>query len=150
MSTVISCTLPAPSALHARRTDGDFLDCYAAQSNKSPRAAAEAIVAFPGWAKALVALRAIATAPFGLRQDGPDSTDKLGPFPVEHETKNEIIAGFDDKHLNFRISVLQHDGRIHLATWVQPHNLAGRLYLAAIMPFHIMIARDGVARAARD
>ena len=58
-------------------------------------------------------------------------------------------SGFDDRHLEFRVSVLSRDGRVSLATWVHPHNLGGRLYLAAIMPFHIMVARNALARVAR-
>ena len=146
---VQSVPLPAKSALHARRVPGDFLDCYAAPGTACPRAAAAAVVAFPAWATALIGLRGLVTRPFGLRQDGPETGDKIGPFPVELETEDEIVAGFDDKHLNFRVSVLRDAGRIMLATWVKPHNRGGRLYLAMIMPFHIAIARDAVARAAR-
>lgn len=141
--------LPASSALQSRIADGDFLDCYATKADISPRDATAEIVEFPGWAKWLVKLRAIVTSPFGLSQDGPEATDKLGAFPVESETDTEIIAGFNDKHLNFRVSVICEDGQLSLATWVHPHNLGGRIYLAAIMPFHILIARNAVARAAR-
>ncbi|WP_425038578.1 DUF2867 domain-containing protein [Primorskyibacter sp. S187A] len=141
--------LPPGSLLEAYRRPGDFLDCYAVSSSLSPRLAAEEIVRFPGWAQALVALRNIVTAPFGLSADGPEAEDKLGVFPVEHETETEIIAGFDDRHLDFRVSVMAHAGRVSLATWVRPHNLGGRLYLALIMPFHIAIARDAVRRVAK-
>lgn len=146
---VTSVPLPVKSALNARRAPGDFLDCYAAQGDIAPRVAAERVVEFPAWARLLVRLRALVTLPFGLRQNGPATPDKIGPFPVELETEDEIIAGFDDKHLNFRVSVMRDAGQIMLATWVQPHNLGGRLYLAAIMPFHIAIARNAIARAAR-
>lgn len=94
-------------------------------------------------------IRRIITAPFGLDNDGPDVVDKVGIFPVETETNAELIAGFDDKHLNFRVAVLSHDGQISLATWVAPHNIGGRIYLAAIMPFHIAIARNALARVGR-
>ncbi|MEM7636150.1 MAG: DUF2867 domain-containing protein, partial [Pseudomonadota bacterium] len=67
-------------------------------------------------------------------------------FPVETETARELIAGFNDKHLNFRVSVLSQDGRVFLATWVHPHNIGGRLYLKTILPFHILIARNALAR----
>ena len=128
---------------------GDFLDCYATRTEISPRAAAQIIVTFPGWARALVVLRRILTAPFGLDNDGPPSPDKLGPFPVQLETDHEIIAGFDDRHLDFRVSILSRAGVVSLATWVHTHNLGGRLYLAAIMPFHILIARNALTRVAR-
>lgn len=142
--------LPVGSLLHNWVRQGDFIDCYAVASHVPPRLAAEEIVRFPPWARMLVSLRNALTAPFGLSADGPDAADKLGPFPVETETTEEIIAGFDDRHLNFRVSVLSRDGRVSLATWVRPHNVGGHAYLAAIMPFHIAIARDAMRRVARS
>ncbi|MEL6889743.1 MAG: DUF2867 domain-containing protein [Pseudomonadota bacterium] len=141
--------LPPDSALHARIWRGDFVDCYSVQADLPARAAAEIITDFPGWARFLLVIRRVVTAPFGLSQDGPDAPDKVGPFPVELDTDAEMIAGFDDRHLEFRVSVLSRGGRVSLATWVHPHNLGGRLYLAAIMPFHIMVARDALARVAK-
>lgn len=140
--------LPEDSHLHSFMQPGDFVDCFATKVDMPVRDAAEIIVNFPGWAQPLLTLRGWLTAPFGLNQDGPEADDKLGPFPVETETDTEIIAGFNDKHLNFRVSVMCKDGQLSLATWVHRHNWGGRLYLAIIMPFHILIARDGVARAA--
>ena len=149
MSTVTKTALPVVSALHTRRVPSDFMDCYAVPSNMPVRRAAEIITDFPSWAQLLLLIRRMVTAPFGLDNDGPAAEDKLGAFPVEAETETEIIAGFDDKHLDFRVSVLSHEGRISLATWVAPHNIGGRLYLAAIMPFHIAIARNALSRVAR-
>ncbi|MDX8351271.1 DUF2867 domain-containing protein [Cognatiyoonia sp. IB215182] len=149
MSYVRFIPLPASSALHQRRVPGDFLDCYAVHADTTPRTAAEVITDFPGWAQFLLLIRRIVTAPFGLDNDGPDVPDKVGPFPVESESETELVAGFDDKHLDFRVSVMAQDGQVSLATWVSPHNIGGRLYLAAIMPFHIAIARNALARVAK-
>ena len=149
MTNVTKTNLPTVSALHARRIGTDFMDCYAVQSDMSVRRAAEIITNFPSWAQFLLLIRRIVTAPFGLSNDGPAADDKLGAFPVEAKSETEIIAGFDDKHLDFRVSVLSHDGQINLATWVAPHNIGGRIYLAAVMPFHIAIARNALARVAR-
>lgn len=149
MPQVHATALPETSRLHAYRGPGDFLDCYAIRSDLGPRRAAEVIVAFPGWARGLLAVRRALTAPFGLSNDGPDAADKLGPFPVEFEDGSEVVAGFDDRHLNFRVSILASGGRVHLATWVHPHHIGGRAYLAAIMPFHIAIARNALARVGR-
>lgn len=146
---VISTSLPDYSALTRRRENDDFLDCYSVASGMPPRQAAAIIVDFPGWVRALLRLRRIATVPFGLDNDGPDVADKIGPFPVEHDDGRELIAGFDDRHLDFRVSVMSDGGRVSLATWVHPHNFGGRLYLAAILPFHILIARNALARVAR-
>ncbi|MCV3272661.1 DUF2867 domain-containing protein [Roseobacter sinensis] len=147
-ATVIKTDLPAQSRLHGYMRPGDFLDCYRVQSTLPAPDAAQIIVAFPQWAKALVALRGVLVAPFGLRNDAPGESNKLGPFPVEHTSDTEVIAGFNDKHLDFRVSVYRADGQVSLATWVHPHNIGGRAYLTAILPFHILIARNALARVA--
>ena len=67
-------------------------------------------------------------------------------MPSVTETDEELVAGFDDRHLEFRVSVLSDDGEVSLVTWVHPHNMGGRLYLKAIMPSHILIARNAPAR----
>jgi uncharacterized protein DUF2867 len=148
-SKVIASALPAGSRLHERIEPSDFLDCFSVASKMAPRRAAEIIVDFPGWARALLLVRRALTTPFGLSTDGPDAPDKLGPFPVEVETGSELIAGFNDRHLDFRVSVFSEEGRVSLATWVHPHNLGGRFYLDAILPFHVLIARNALARVAR-
>ena len=149
MTVVRSITLPKDSALHEWRATGDFLDCYAVVSDMPVRPAAEIITNFPGWAHILLKIRRIITAPFGLDNDGPDTPNKLGIFPVESETETEIIAGFDDKHLNFRVAVMSQNSQNSLATKVTPHKNLGRNYLAAIMPNHIAIVRNAVGRVAR-
>jgi len=149
LKSVEKVNLPTGSLLEQYFSEGDFLDSYAVSAKASPRQAAEEIVRFPGWARLLVLLRNVLTAPFGLSANGPEAPDKLGVFPVEAETDDEIVAGFNDRHLNFRVSVLSRGGRVTLSTWVRPHNRAGRVYLSAIMPFHVAIARDAVRRVAR-
>lgn len=146
MSKVRTSRLPPESQLTQRISANDFVDCYSVVSDMSPRQAATVITSFPGWARFLLQIRAIVTAPFGLSQEGPDSTDKVGIFPVESDNQEELIAGFNDKHLDFRVSVMSKAGRVFLATWVHPHNIGGRLYLNAIMPFHILISRNALAR----
>ena len=146
---VHTATLPADSPPWLKHPKGDFLDCFRVTADVSPRQAAEVITAFPGWAGLLLKIRRLVTTPFGLSQDGPDAPDKVGPFPVISETENELIAGFDDKHLEFQVSVLRRDGQIFLATWVHPHNIGGWAYLAAIYPFHVLVARDALRRVAQ-
>ncbi len=147
--TVTRATLPADSALHPHITPGDFVDCYRAACALSPRAAAELIVDMPVWAAALLRLRNLLVRPFGLHTDAPPAEDCIGMFPVELDTNQELIAGFDDSHLNFRLSVLQQDGMLYLSTWVHRNNLLGHVYLAVVLPFHILIVRNGLRRAAR-
>jgi len=146
MNDVTTVELPFHSKLRDRVQQSDFLDCYCVESRLSPRQAAVIITDFPGWARFLLLIRKVITAPFGLSNDGPPAADKIGIFPVETEKTDEIIAGFNDKHLDFRVSVMSHNDRVYLATWVHTHNIGGRCYLKAIMPFHIGISRNALAR----
>lgn len=147
-NTVKAVPLPPHSALHPRKAAEDFLDTYAVPSDLPVRKAAEVIVAFPEWVAALMRLRTVLVTPFGLKTEASDTGSMMGPFPIEAETEDEIIAGFNDTHLDFRVSILRHDGKIHLSTWVHRHNLLGRIYLATIMPFHILVARNALSRVA--
>ncbi|WP_368186348.1 DUF2867 domain-containing protein [Aestuariibius sp. HNIBRBA575] len=148
MPKVTETELPATSQLHGYVNANDFMDCFVVNADMPARRAAEIITDFPGWARFLLVIRRIVTAPFGLSNDGPVADDKLGPFPVDQETDEEIIAGFNDRHLNFRVCVRSVEGQIFLATWVHPHNWGGKLYLNVILPAHIMIARNALARVA--
>ena len=62
----------------------------------------------PRWVDALVMLRNIIVAPFGLKTSGEDRRaprDIIGIFPVVSETPERLVAGFNDKHLDFRVVV---------------------------------------------
>ncbi len=147
-SDVRITALPAFSALNERVAAADFIDCYSVPATLSPRQAATVSTEFPSWAQYLLVIRRWVTTPFGLKNDEAQAADNIGIFPVETENARELIAGFDDKHLDFRISVVSDSGHVYLSTWVHPHNFGGRLYLATIMPFHVLIVRDALARVA--
>jgi hypothetical protein len=71
-----------------------------------------------------------------------------GGFPVVSRSTDEVVLGFDDRHLDFRIVAVVDGGFVTLTTVVRWHNAWGRAYLAAIMPFHRAIAArmlEGVA-----
>ena len=67
----------------------------------------------------------------------------IGMFPVLSETPDRLVAGFDDKHLDFRVVVdvatSGHGQDVTATTLVKTHNLLGRVYLAIILPFHRLI-----------
>src|SRR5436309_10065713 len=45
-------------------------------------------------------------APFGLKTSAPDqpgTRDIIGLFPVVDQTPDRLVAGFNDKHLDFRL-----------------------------------------------
>ena len=66
----------------------------------------------------------------------------IGIFPVVSQTPDRLIAGFNDRHLDFRVVVdVTAPGGVRqvTATTLVEHNWFGRTYLAIIMPFHRLI-----------
>jgi hypothetical protein len=102
----------------------------------------------PQWAHALLVLRNVLVAPFGLKTSGSSKTapkDMIGIFPVVSETPDRLVAGFNDRHLDFRVvvDVARSGARqsVTATTLVKTHNWLGRTYLAIILPFHRLILR---------
>jgi hypothetical protein len=67
----------------------------------------------------------------------------IGIFPVVSQTPDRLIAGFNDRHLDFRVVIdvtAPGDVRqVTATTLVKTHNWFGRTYLAIILPFHRLI-----------
>lgn len=107
----------------------------------------------PRWIDALLRLRNILVTPLGLKTSGegaPAPGGMIGLFPVLSETPEQLVAGFDDHHLDFRI-VVDVSGnaasrQVTSTTLVRTHNLLGRTYLALIMPFHKLVVRNMMGR----
>jgi Protein of unknown function (DUF2867) len=118
--------------------------------NVDARRAAEKMFARnPGWIDALLRLRNVLVRPFGLKASGlgePASGGMIGLFPVISETPERLVAGFDDRHLDFRVVVdvetFLRGRQITATTLVKTHNLLGRVYLAVVLPFHRLIVRS--------
>lgn len=145
MGKTIKSVLPSQSLLQAYLQTGDFLDCYHCKTTIDVGQAAKQAMDFPAWVRGLMWLRNLIVAPFGLKTD-LDEAQTIGVFPVIDRNDNEVIMGFDDKHLDFRISIMTDGQHAYGATWVRRHNWFGRLYLALIMPFHIVIMRGAIGR----
>ena len=107
------------------------------------RAAERMMARQPRWAEALLSLRNLLVSPLGLKTSGAISAaprDMIGIFPVVSETPDRLVAGFNDRHLDFRVvvDVTASGGVRHVTatTLVKTHNRLGRTYLAIILPFH--------------
>ena len=113
------------------------------------RGAAERIFSeSPRWVKALLDLRNKIVAPFGLKTSAEreaKSEGMVGMFPVLSETPERLVAGFNDHHLDFRVVVdvlpVGSGREVTATTLVLTHNLLGRAYLTAMIPFHRLIAK---------
>jgi hypothetical protein len=116
------------------------------------RSAAERIFSrSPHWVEMLLDLRHRIVAPFGLKTSAAHeakAAGMVGMFPVLSETPEQLVAGFNDHHLDFRIVVDvapvdgSRDQEITATTLVLTHNLLGRAYLLVILPFHRLIAKS--------
>lgn len=110
------------------------------------QAAERMFLRLPRWIDGLMRLRNLVVAPLGLKTPSHAkaiSPDSVGPFPVLSETPQRLVAGFDDKHLDFRVIVdvagSVPNRQVTATTLVMTHNLLGRAYLGTIMPFHRII-----------
>lgn len=110
------------------------------------RAAERMMARQPRWAEALLKLRNVLVAPFGLKTSGASAAaprEMIGIFPILSETPERLVAGFNDSHLDFRIVVdVRASGNarnVTATTLVLTHNRLGRTYLAIILPFHRLI-----------
>lgn len=78
-----------------------------------------------------------------------DEVARIYIFRVYEITRDEAILGEDDKHLDFRFSIQRRPGDVVVTTVVHCHNLLGRAYLAVITPFHRLVVKSILRRAAR-
>ncbi|MEO7338978.1 MAG: DUF2867 domain-containing protein [Caldimonas sp.] len=116
----------------------------------------------PPWIGRLMALRDGLVRGFGIKTSKqlmnvrPDA-DRIGIFRIYERGANEIVLGEDDRHLDFRVSVLSRiegagdarAGRLVVTTAVQCHNLLGRTYLRLITPFHRLVVASLLNHAAQ-
>lgn len=110
----------------------------------------------PLWFRLLLAIRDRVVSLFGVKASHElEADDRIAFFPVLSRASDEIVLGADDRHLDFRTSVLLRradDGAgntLAATTVVRCHNLLGRLYLALILPFHILVVTDALRRLRR-
>lgn len=114
------------------------------------------------WVGALMKVRDALVAGFGLKTarqlndlERQSRAQRVGIFRIYSTSTTEIVLGEDDKHLDFRLSVLctpaarPQDGRtLVLSTVVHCHNRLGRAYILLIAPFHRQVVQSALGRAA--
>ena len=167
--SVSPVALPESSRVAHFYAATDLADAYAIRLPQGSVTDPETLARFifaqqPRWVGSLMGVRDLLVAGFGLKtstqlQDpaaaGPHP--RVGIFRVYESRPHEIVLGEDDKHLDFRLSVLHEtlpalDGRaarVVLSTVVHCHNRLGRLYILLIAPFHRVIVQATLRRAAR-
>lgn len=117
------------------------------------------------WVHGLMRVRDAMVAGLGLKTASqlqaagvvPDAPPRVGIFRLYESSPHELLLGEDDRHLDFRVSVLRRrraDGdtpvdTLTVSTVVDCHNRVGRTYIALIAPFHRAVVRSMLRRAAR-
>ncbi|HYD63166.1 MAG TPA: DUF2867 domain-containing protein [Noviherbaspirillum sp.] len=135
-----------------------------ASANHDPEVLARFLFRSQGrWVNALMRVRDTIMSTFGVKtakemENAPagDVGGRVGFFRIYAKRDNEIVLGEDDRHLDFRLSVMvrQADaatGRseVVLSTVVCCHNALGHAYIAVIRPLHKLIVRSTLNRAAK-
>lgn len=155
---------PEKSILSKGKKDFDYMDSFEGELTNGRRNIdiTEVGKAFftsgPKWGKKMFVFRNKVVGLFGLKT-GADTENKLtendfkyeageriGFFKVFNRTNNEIILGEDDKHLDFRVSLLFNKNKdnqgkksLTISTTVKFHNWLGVLYFLPVRPFHKLI-----------
>ena len=158
---VIECDVPSSSALSRDLIgNADFRDSYRVPLARSELRVVEIFFALfghtPLWMKFLLIVRNAAARLAGLEAPTVGEImkptarseyrvgEKIGPWPIFFIGDNEIVAGRNNKHMDFRLSVLKAtDGdamSVVVSTICTVHNVFGKIYLFLIVPFH----RNGV------
>ena len=77
--------------------------------------------------------------------------EKIGPWPIFSLGPDELVAGRDNKHMDFRLSIMKvHDGvrpSVVVSTLCMVHNKFGQYYLSSVIPFHRFGLRRLIASA---
>jgi len=117
----------------------------------------------PSWIGRLTKVRDTIVACFGLKTAkhlaslaNDAKANRVGIFKIYSTHETEIVLGEDDTHLDFRVSVLCSAGpssgssrQLIVSTVVHCHNRLGRAYIFIIAPFHRLVVKASLLRAAR-
>ncbi len=163
-----SIPVPDETAIRSVFHRNDLADAFSVALPTYASRDPEVLVRFlfgsqPAWVGALMRARDAVMGAFGVKtakamQSAPagEAGKRVGFFRIYAKCDREIVLGEDDRHLDFRLSVMVRQGNagsghaeVVIATVVSCHNLLGRIYLSVITPFHKLIVRTTLNRAAR-
>jgi hypothetical protein len=147
----------------------DYADAYRVrlpdEAPSDPEAITLAVLGTaPGWVALLMRVRDWLVGMIGLktseqllrrdgRRAGPRSIDDLGIFNVFERRADELLLGENDRHLDFRVSVLVRNDSggnwAIVSTVVRFNNWLGRAYFLPVRLFHKLIVPAMIRSACR-
>jgi hypothetical protein len=166
--SVVECDVPRRSALGKDLIErADFRDAYRAPLSRLDLSVVEIFFVIfarrPGWMNLMLIARNKAAALAGLevpttseimnmeKKDRYFVGEKIGPWPIFFLSSDELVAGRDNKHMDFRVSIMKvRDGTrpsVVVSTVCVVHNKFGQYYLSSIIPFHKFGLRRLIASA---
>lgn len=126
-----------------------YLDMYTVrkQTYKSAEEISKEILVMPPWVELLFKVRNRIVGFFGLKTERNTSKPDTF-FTVIENREDEIVMGEDDKHLNFRLSILKDEfgNTVSLITVVHYNNGWGKVYFFPVKPFHQIIMNSLLKR----
>jgi len=142
--------IPSQSILLEGFSGFHYVDCFAIDypGSESIDANVTRLFATPSWTDLLMVVRDKLVGVFGLKTDKKNEHhiaqryevgERAVMFSVIARNENEIVMGENDKHLNFRTSVLKANGRVYSMTAIKYNNFFGRFYFFFVKPFHTLI-----------
>lgn len=163
MSKVTKTCVPKNSVINEFITKVDYEDCFSFTISNNKKTIRELYIAIfsstPKWVENMMKIRNKIVKIFGLktemkRNENPNFQvgEKVGIFEIYDIQENEIIAGDDDKHLNFRVSIhrqIQEKTAVNISTLVQYNNWFGKLYFFIVKPFHKMVVKSLIKKASK-
>jgi Protein of unknown function (DUF2867) len=159
--TVIAVPLPPGSRATTFYPAPNLADAYAVtlpdNATRDPEALAHFLFSQQApWVARLLWLRDRIMSVFGVKttdqlQAGAGAVRRVAFFRIYAQDADEILLGEDDSHLNFRLTVRcePRSQQLIVTTVVQCHNALGRFYILVIAPFHRLVVRSALQRAAR-
>ncbi|MGZ3237586.1 MAG: DUF2867 domain-containing protein [Burkholderiaceae bacterium] len=154
---IVECEIPAISLLDSHLIEtAYFKDSYRALLNHRHARIVDIFLAIfahhPIWMKIPLILRNCIVPLFGIAAPTVSETinftiknnysvgDKIGVWPILSMTENELVVGRDNKHLDFRLSVLKvtngESTSVAVSTICMVNNTFGKVYLFFVVPFH--------------
>jgi Protein of unknown function (DUF2867) len=155
--SIIECDIPSGSALSPDLVQNAYFhDSYRAQLTRPGLGIVDIYGAILGHAplllKLLLVVRNAVVRPLGLKapqaseimygsfKTGHAIGDTIGRWRIFYISDDEIIAGGDDRHQDFRVSVLRQrsaeTASVVVTTVCTVHNAFGKIYLFFVIPFH--------------
>ena len=165
---VRSVSVPRESEIAKAYASMNLADAYSielpAGASTNPERLARFIFAHQApWISRLMTVRDALVAGFGLKTakhlallEAKTGSGRLNIFKIYSTGPTEVVIGEDDKHLDFRLSILcavqpSPEAKRHLilSTVVHCHNRLGRLYIFLIAPIHRLVVQSSLRSAAR-